>query len=147
MRITKDLTVTAGAYTAGMSVGGKIPLLNLVDGAPYRCAIVDVLVIDKAGQQQPYDLLFFNADLVGTVTNQQTFNLHDSDRSKLLGFIPLVNTTTVGTGGVIISATNIYKRLTLPGVDAWAVLLASGTPTFANPTDVTVQVTAEQVWA
>lgn len=147
MRISVDLAVTAGAYTAGMSVGGKIPLPNLVDGAPYRCAIVDVAIIDKAGQQQPYDLLFFNADLVGTVADRQTFNLHDSDRSKLLGFIPLVNTRTVGTGGVIIGATNIYKRLTLPGVNAWAVLLAAGTPTFANPADVTLQVTAEQVWA
>jgi hypothetical protein len=147
MRISVDQTVTAGAYTAGMAVGGRIIFPNVVSQSPLKCAIVDALVIDKAGQQQPYDLAFFNADLVGTVTDRQTFNLHDSDRSKLLGFIPLVNTRTVGTGGVIIGATNIYKRLTLLSVNAYAVLIAAGTPTFTGIGDVTVLITAEQVWA
>lgn len=147
MKISVDQVVTAGAYTAGMAVGGKITLSGLVSGPPMRCAIVDALILDKAGQQQPYDLLFFDADLVGTVTDRQTFNLHASDRSKLLGFLPLVNTSPVGTGGVLIGATNIYKRLSLLSVNAYAVLIARGTPTFAATTDVTVQVTAEQVWA
>ncbi len=147
MRISVDQVVTAGAYTAGMAVGGKITLPEIVGGSGLKCAVVDALVIDKAAQQQPYDLLFFDSDLVGAVTDRQTFNLHDSDRSKLLGFIPLVNTRAVGTGGVIIGATNIYKRLTLVGRTAYAVLLAAGTPTFTGTGDVTVQVTAEQVWA
>lgn len=147
MRISVNQVVTANAYTAGMAVGGKIVLPALVEGVCEKCAIVDALVIDKAGQQQPYDLVFFDADLVGTVTDRQTFNLHDSDRSKLLGFLSLTSTSTVGTGGILIGATNIYKRLTLVSSGAWAVLIARGTPTFANTTDVTVQVTAEQVFA
>ena len=147
MRISVDQVVTAGAYTAGMAVGGKIALPEIVGGSGLKCAVVDALVIDKAAQQQPYDLLFFDSDLVGAVTDRQTFNLHASDRSKLLGFIPLVNTSTVGTGGVLIGATNIYKRLTLAGRIAYAVLIARGTPTFTGAGDVTVQVTAEQVWA
>jgi hypothetical protein len=147
MRISVDQVVTAGAYTAGMAVGGKIALPELVEGSGIKCAIVDALVIDKAGQQQPYDLLFFNADLVGTVADRQTFNLHVDDRPKLLGFIPLVNTSPVGTGGVIVGATNIYKRLTLAGRTAYSVLIARGTPTFSATGDVTVQITAEQVWA
>lgn len=147
MRISVDQVVTAGAYTAGMAVGGKIVFPNIVSQSPLRCAIVDALVLDKAGQQQPYDLLFFDADLGGVVTDRQAFNLHTSDRSKLLGFIPLVNTSLVGTGGVLIGATNIYKRLSLVSFNAYAVLIARGTPTFTGPGDVTVQVTAEQVWA
>jgi len=147
MRISVDQTVTAGAYTAGMAVGGKIALPEIVEGSGLKCAIVDALVIDRAGQQQPYDLLLFNDDLVGAVVDRQAFNLHDSDRSKLLGFVPLVDISTVGTGGVLIGRTNLYKRLTLIGRTAYAVLIARGTPTFTGTGDVTVQVTAEQVWA
>lgn len=147
MRISVDLTVTAGAYAAGMAVGGKIAFPEIVGGSDFRCAIVDALLIDKAGQQQPYDLLFFDADLAGAAGDRQAFNLHASDRSKLLGFIPLVNTSPVGTGGVLIGATNIYKRLTLVSRTAWAVLIARGSPTFTSSSDVTVQLTAEQVFA
>ena len=147
MKISVDQVVTAGAYTAGMAVGGKIAFPNIVSQSPLRCAIVDSLVLDRAGQQQPYDLLFFDADLAGTVTDRQAFNLHANDRSKLLGFIPLVNTSLMGTGGVLIGATNIYKRLSLQSFNAWGVLIARGTPTFASTSDITVQITAEQVWA
>ena len=84
--------------------------------------------------------------MVGTVTDRQAFNLHDSDRSKLLGFLSLTSTATVGTGGILIGSTNIYKRLTLVGFGARAVLVARGTPTFTNTTDISVQVTSEQVY-
>lgn len=147
MKININQTVTASsAYSSGMAVGGKIVLPQMVDKTPATCAVVDAFVLDKAAQQQPYDLLFFDADLVGTVTDRQAFNLHDSDRSKLLGYVSLANQAAVGTGGIIIGAGLIYKRLTLIGFGAWAVLVARGTPTFANTTDVSVQITAEQVF-
>lgn len=146
MKININQTVTAAAYTSGMAVGGKIALPLLVDKTPATCAIVDAFVLDKAAQQQPYDLLFFNADLVGTVTDRQAFNLHDSDRSKLLGFISLTNQSTVGTGGIIVGSSLLYKRLSLIGFGAWAVLVTRGTPTFSAVNDVSLQITAEQVF-
>lgn len=147
MQIIVDQVVTAGAYTAGMAVGPKIALPGLVPGVPFRCAIVDLILFDKAGQQQPYDLALFDADLAGTVADHQTFNLHANDRSKYLGHIPLSSVCAMGTGGAGIIASNLYKRLTLIDGNAWGVLIARGTPTFASISDVSLRITAEQVWA
>lgn len=145
MRIIVNQVVTANAYTAGMAVGGKISLPDI--GAPLKCVITGVSLIDKAAQAHAYNLVFFAADLVGTVTDRQVFNLHDSDRTKLLGFVPLNNSCSLGTGGLLTRASNIYERLTLTGRIGYAVLLTAGTPTYTSTSDVSIQITSERVMA
>lgn len=144
MRTTINQTVTAAAYSSGMAVGGKITLPDL--GGPRGSVITDITFIDKAAQAYVYDVLFFDSNLVGTVTDRQAFNLHDSDRAKLLCFVPLSVSCALGTGGLAIRASNIYERLTFTGRNGYAVVVARGTPTFSTVNDVMIHFTSERVF-
>lgn len=145
---TIQQTVTASsAYTAGNAVGGKITLPGLVSGDNRRCAITDVVLIDKANQSVPYDLVFFDSDLAGSVADKSAFAINASDLSKLLGSLSLSGLSNLGSNGGVINGTNIYKRLTLVGRDAYAVLITRGTPTYASTSDVILRVTSEEVYS
>lgn len=150
MITTIQQTVTAAsAYSAGNSVGGKITLLNLADpaivksGDVFNLAITDVVLLDKAAQAVAYDLLFFDSDLVGTVTDKVAYAVNASDLSKSLGHVSLAGMVNLGAAGGIITLTSIYKRLTLPGRSAYAVLVTRGAPTFASASDVSLRITSE----
>lgn len=147
---TVDLTVTASsAYSAGNSVGGKITLEDLAlpavikSGDPFNLAITDVVLLDKAAQAVPYDLLFFDSDLDGMVTDKAAFAVHAADLPKSLGHLSLAGLVNLGANGGIVTLSNIYKRLTLPGRTAYAVLVTRGAPTYASASDVSLRITAE----
>jgi hypothetical protein len=144
MLITKPLTVTAGAYTAGMSVGGKIDLGPISDFSN-RCAITDVQLNDKSKQAGPYELHLFDADLAGTVTDHVAYAIAAADWPKHRGYIPLVGMAGLGANGGLITVSPIYKRLTLKDLTAVAVLVTRGAPTFAGTADLTLILTTEQV--
>ncbi len=124
--------VTIGSYAAGNAVGGKIALPDIGAGlaAPYACAITDVVLIDKAAQAVPYELLLFGADLAGTVQDKTAYTMDAADRAKCLGSLDLSGMKNYGTG--IITLSPIYKRLTLTGRSGFAVLVTRGTPTYVS---------------
>ncbi len=141
-------TVQAALYASGNAVGGKITLTDIAAGLPfYRCAIVDVVLIDKAAQAVAYELLLFGADLEGTVVDRTPYVLHANDRAKCLGALQLGGLMAYGAGGGIISLSNIYKRLSLAGTNGYAVLVTRGAPTFSGTSDVSLRITTERVYA
>ncbi len=140
-------TVQAALYATGNAVGGKIILPDDGAGSLYRCAIVDVLLIDKAAQAVSYELLLFGADLEGTVADKTAYVMHANDRAKCLGALQLGGLMSYGGGGGIISLSNIYKRLTLTGQNGYGVLVTRGAPTYAGTTDVSLRITTERVYA
>lgn len=143
-----QVATQAALYAAGNAVGGKITLPGIHDGAQfYKCAIVDVLLIDKAAQPVSYELLLFGADLAGTVADKTAYVMHADDRAKCLGALQLGGLMSYGAGGGIISLSNIYKRLTLDGPNGYAVLVARGAPTYVGTTDVSLRITTERVYA
>lgn len=144
MLIRIPLVVTAAAYSVGHSVGGKIYLEGIATGERLtRLAITDVQLNDKDKQAASYDLHLFDADLVGTVTDRQAFNLHADDRVKVKGMIPIVGMSGLGSGGGVISVSPIYKRLTLPTVNAWAVLIARTAATFTTTSALELMITSD----
>lgn len=146
MITTIQQTVTVGAYSSGNAVGGKITLASLLPaGSEYNCAITDVVLIDKAANVVPYDLIFFDSDLAGTVTDKTAYAIHASDVPKCLGHFSLGGLVSFGAAGGIITLSNIYKRLTLVGVSAYAVLVARGAPTYTSTSDVLLRITTERV--
>ena len=89
------------------------------------------------------------ADLVvisGTVTDKTAYAVHASDLPKSLGHLSLSAASAWGAAGGVITLSNIYKRLTLVGVNAYAVLIARGAPTYASTSDVSLRITTEQVY-
>jgi hypothetical protein len=143
---TVQQTVTAGTYTAGNAVGGKITLSDLCPaGTEYKKALVDVVLLDKAAQAAAYDLVFFDSDLAGTVTDKAAYAINAADLPKCLGHVSLASASAFGAAGGIVSLSNIYKRLTLTGPNAYAVLVARGAPTYASTSDVSLRFTFEDV--
>ena len=147
MIITIQQTVTAALYATGNAVGGKITLPNLFPaGSEYKCAITDLVLLDKSAQAVAYDLALFDSDLAGTVTDKTAYAVHASDLPKSLGHLSLSAASAWGAAGGVITLSNIYKRLTLVGVNAYAVLIARGAPTYASTSDVSLRITTEQVY-
>lgn len=148
MITTIQQTVTASsAYSAGNAVGGKFTLPDIGAGLSpsYACAITDVVLLDKAAQAAAYDLLFFDADLVGTVADKTAFAVHASDLPKSLGHLSLSGMVNLGSNGGIITLSNIYKRLVLPTRNIYGVLVTRSAPTFASTSDILLRITTERV--
>jgi len=141
-----QIATTAALYTAGNAVGGKFALPDIGAGhSQYRCAIVDVALIDKAAQAVVYELLLFGADLEGTVTDKSAYVLAANDRAKSLGVLDLAGMKSYGAGGGIISLSNIYKRLSLSGPTGYGVLVTKGAPTYTGTSDILLRITTERV--
>lgn len=134
------LTVTAELYATGESVGGKIKLVGLGNSG----AITKVNVKDKAGQSVAYDLFLFRSEpTAATITNGAAFAI-STDLAKCLGVIPVAGLSSGGTGGGMISTSNIYHPFALDGSeDGWAALVVRGAPTYASVSDVTLEVMTE----
>ena len=151
MLVNVNLTVTAAAYSLGHAVGTKFVLPGFT-GNLGGWAIVDGMVIDKAGNVASYDLALFDGDLSSTtVTDRSAFVVNDADRSKSLGHLPIGQPCSLGApsgghGGGVISTGSIYKRLELSALP-YGVLIARGTPTFTSAGDVQLKLIVEKVWA
>lgn len=147
MITTIQQTVTAALYASGNAVGGKITLSDLFPaGSEYNCAITDVVLIDKAAQSVGYNLMFFDADLAGTVTDKTAYAVSAADLLKSQGHLALGGLVNLGASGGIITLSNIYKRLTLTGRSAYAVLVTTGAPTYASTSDILLRITTEKVY-
>jgi len=147
MITTIQQTVTAALYASGNAVGGKITLSDLFPaGSEYDCAITDVVLIDKAAQSVGYNLMFFDADLAGTVTDKTAYAVSAADLLKSQGHLVLSGLVNLGASGGIITLSNIYKRLTLTGRSGYAVLVTTGAPTYASTSDILLRITTEKVY-
>jgi len=147
MITTIQQTVTAALYASGNAVGGKITLSDLFPaGSEYDCAITDVVLIDKAAQSVGYNLMFFDADLAGTVTDKTAYAVSAADLLKSQGHLVLSGLVNLGASGGIITQSNIYKRLTLTGRSGYAVLVTTGAPTYASTSDILLRITTEKVY-
>lgn len=147
MITTVQQTVTAiSAYSSGNAVGGKITLASLLPaGSEYNCAITDIVLIDKAANVVPYELVFFDSDLAGTVTDKTAFAVAAADLLKCIGHLSLGGLVSYGANGGIITLSNIYKRLVPLSASAYAVLVTRGAPTYASTSDVLLRITTERV--
>lgn len=146
MITTVQQTVTAGAYSSGNAVGGKITLASLLPaGSEYGCAITDIVLIDKAANVAPYELVLFDSDLATPPTDKTAFAVAAADLLKCLGHFSLGGLVSYGAAGGIITLSNIYKRLTPTTPNAYAVLVTRGAPTYASTSDVLLRITTERV--
>jgi len=134
---TSTPAITAGAYSANDIVGGKITLAGALNQAS---VLVFVSILDKGGQSAKTDFFFFNADLVGTYTDNAPFSIDATDMSKLIGSIT-VNTADYIAVGSDSLATTLSLGIPLQSTDGSLYVLAvtRGTPTYTSTSDLVLR--------
>jgi hypothetical protein len=141
---TPEVTPTVSsspAYTAGDAVGGKMSFANAVRVSGGSGIIQSVRLVDQAKQSTAIDIIFFEADISTTVTDNAALDLADADALLAIGHVSIAATdycalsdnsfatkTAIGLPFKLASGTTLY-----------AAMVARGTPTFAATTDVVVQ--------
>lgn len=137
-------TVTAGAYTAGNVVGGKLIFTN-VFGSSLTGYLTDILVKAKTVQTTTYKLYLFSQNPTNTTWTDKTAPaINALDLPYLLG----VFTTGASDSGLGTETTNQLDNLTtaIHSVDQnlYGILVCVATPTFGSTSDVTVSVRVKQ---
>ena len=142
-------TITAGAYTSGDLVGGKITLTGIVVDPLTRPSgiIHSVVITDKGKQSADYDVVFFDTDPENTTfTDNGVFAPDDADLVNIVGGSQVTTHLAFNDNGVSIAqGTNIPFRITSADTNAiYAALVVRGTPTYTSTSDITLKVTVLQ---
>lgn len=137
--LTVTPVIDTGIYAAGDAVGGKQTLTNAARVSGNQ-TVLDTIVIRDLGNQKPnLTILLFDSDpTAATITNNAAFAF-STDITKLIGKINVVTADweTVDSKAIC-TLRNLGLRLKPSGsADLYAaVVLTSGTPTFASASDL-----------
>ena len=137
-------TVTAGAYTAGNEVGGKLTFTNAF-GPSFSGTLMDILVKSKSVQTTGYKLYLFSQNPTNTTWTDKTAPaINALDLPYLLGVFTL-GAADSGLGTETTNQTdNIQAAIHSVNQDLYGVLTAVATPTYTSTSDVTVSVRVKQ---
>lgn len=80
-------TVTAGAYTAGDAVGGKMEVANAARESGGGGVIKSMCIVDDNGQDSDMELWVFNDDITAVADNAAWSTVAEADLHKLAGVI------------------------------------------------------------
>lgn len=145
-------TVTAGAYTSGQDIGGKLTFTGALRNTTRAGMLVSVSVVDQNAQAQDLELVIFNDNPSATTfTDNATLDIADGDMAKIAGVISLGSTTRFAYAD---NGVKFIGSLAIPvqGGQAsgtasrtlYGALVSRGTPTFAATTDVSVMICVSQ---
>jgi hypothetical protein len=131
-------TITAGAYTAGMAVGGLITFTNAVRAAGLSGRVKNYLLIDDDKQDKNYALLLFDSPPTAPVDHTAYDpSLVDLEKACAVyylhgGVLTLANRSVIG------DTNNSFGQDTVPYVcvstSLYGVLVADSNPTFTGTT-------------
>lgn len=132
-------TITAGAYSIGDALGGKISFLVGSSSSGYESAVVQsITLIDLAKQSADIDLVLFGADFTATADGD-AFDPSDADLANCIGHISitaddysLFNDNAVATlrgVGLVFQSGSLYGQLVLRSA-----------PTYASTSDIKIQI-------
>jgi hypothetical protein len=141
--VIKDTTaVTAAAYSAGNAVGGKRTLANAVRVSGGTGILQSLTLLDRANQKAAMTLYIFDADPTNATLTDHAAFVFSTDDLKVIAQV------TINAGDYVTTNSKAivnYGGLGIPlkaasGTTLYAALVTSGTPTFANTTDVQLEV-------
>lgn len=139
--LTNTPTVTAGAYTSGMVVGGKQSLANAVRSSGGSGIIQSVSVSKKTALTAPYDVYFFHTDPTNsTFTDNSALALNVADLPYLIGVAHCTDLVDNGTPKTL-QANNLaipFKLAT--GTTLYAVAVIRGAETLASTSAIVMNV-------
>lgn len=134
------LTVTASAYSAGNSIGGKLSFTSALRASGANITVNSLMILDRANQKPTGNLYFFNADPTAATLTDKTAFVFSTDDLKVIGCIPITTSDWVTT-----NTKAFFRRsgIGLPvsptsGTTVFAAFITDSTPTFAATTDVQI---------
>jgi len=149
--IEQTPTITAGIYSTGDALGGKLTFEYAAKRANGEGRIVSITIVDQADQKAAIDLVLFDQDFTATADNAAIAIL-DADAVNIIQTITLLAADYVDTGAnSVITKGNIQKRYKCKeswsdnntGKKLYGQLIVRGTPTYAATDDITVKLEVE----
>jgi len=135
-------TITAGAYSSGDNVGGKMTfqIPPSVNGG--RAQIRSVTLTDKAKQQVDTDIVIFDSDPTSTTfTDNVEMDIDDSDLDKIILNEDLRTHNPYKDNGI--SQNLSLQTAVEPNTSYFATIVTRGTPTYASTSDLSVVIIIE----
>lgn len=132
--------INTSAYEAGDVVGSVLTVPG-VFGQALTAILKNVLVKDNANQKAALTILFFGSLPSGTYTNNAAFSWGAGDFAKLVGKANILaaDYETVGAKAVAEVEFSLNLENTESTDKLYAVVLTTGTPTYASASDLEIQ--------
>ena len=140
-RFSVALAVTAGAYSNGDVIGGRLQLHGI--GGPPGIRLHNIVIADKAAQSVDYLLTFMDAAPTDIADNAALSTMADADAAKIIwektvDAATYRRTRTANSNHEVDGLDQPLMSNEADG-DLWLFLsISSGTPTFASTSDVTI---------
>jgi hypothetical protein len=151
VEVTVTPTITAGAYTAGDALGGRLDFAGVIRAAGARASVITKVVItDDAAQLAPIDIVFFNTIFTATADNAP-FDPTDADLANCIGYVDIAATDYANFNDNAVAAKSSGLRMPFPFVLApgdttlTAQMVVRAAPTYVATDDLTVKITVERL--
>lgn len=138
-------TITAGAYTAGDSVGGLMTFENLA--CPNGVTLIKQIILnDTAVNAVEYNVYFYARTVGGTITNDSAFDPNDAAGAYEWGYVNLQSTDCVSRPSNTVCSLSSLSHPVISetsGENIFVALETEGTPTYASTSGVTLKIVSE----
>ena len=139
------LTVTAGAYVAGVNMGGKLTLASAGRAGANSLTVQSVTISDKAATAKNRTVIIFNANPTATTfTDNAALDIDDADLGKIACIIPLTvhqsfadnSVSTLNNVGCVVDLSS--------GTSMYAAVIAAENQTPGSTSDLTLGISFYQ---
>lgn len=138
--IRQTPTVTAGSYSVGDALGGRLEFTGAAQSG-FGGVIAVISLVDKASQAGEIDIVFFDSAFTATADNA-AFDPTDAELASSYLFTETIEATDYDTFADNSVAT---KSVTLPfrlpsGTTLYAQMVTRSASTYASTSDLTIAV-------
>ena len=141
--ISQTPTITAGAYSANDAVGGLLTFASagratISEGGSI---LIDVLIVDDAGQDAELELWLFNQTFTA-MSDNAAWAPSEADLENCIAVVSTVGSTWRAAGTPSVINIECTRRIDLisAGTSLFGQLVTRGTPTYAATDDLTVKI-------
>jgi len=138
--ISQQPTITAGAYSAGDAVGGKLTFANAARTSGGGGIITNLRIIDDAGQDAELELWLFDQDFTA-MSDNAAWAPSEADLENWVMTISTTGDTWRSAGTPSTIDIDFVKGYVCNGTALYGQLVTRGTPTFAATDDLTAKLT------
>jgi hypothetical protein len=142
--ITLTPTITAGAYSAGDTVGGKLTLTSAL-GASNKGKIIGAVLTDLGKQSAAMSLVFYAANPSLTLAaDGDALDVDDADLVRIIGGFSIAALDYIAFAD---SSAAVKSSLSVPlegsAQTIYAHMMTTGTPTYTSTSDLTLKLYIE----
>ncbi len=140
-------TITAGPYTTGDVVGGKLTFTDAANRSGGGGIIRSLIITDLGDQKANLDLLLFDSDPSnGTYTDDAAVDVDDLDLVKVVAQISIVTADYKSfTDNAAAALKDLGAAFQCSGsANLYGLLIARAGPTYTSTGDLTIRLVIEQ---